>query len=129
MRAARLEALRLRQRFGLLLAPLGALACGGAAREGRPDCETLALAADREECRYTLTLPLVDDEPALNRALAAIADDASHDLLLLRLAITRPDQGARLCARTRTAQAQEKCQQVVGRPHLQTTRRPPQPPG
>lgn len=112
----------------VVLGLLFPLACQGPPPESMADCEAISSPQSREECRYTLVLPLLDNEVALNSALAVISDPGSHDLLLLRLAITRPDLGPQLCAKTLTAAAREKCQQVVGRPHLQTHRRPPKPP-
>ncbi len=75
-----------------------------------------------------------DPEPPLESALAALnrGDDAAlqdqldqlpnaitRDMLLLELATAEPQQGGRLCARITTDYGREKCQKVVGRPHLQ----------
>ena len=45
-------------------------------------------------------------------------DDTTHDLLLLELAIRSPQHSTLLCKRVKTTAAIEKCQQVIGRPHL-----------
>ena len=45
----------------------------------------------------------------------------SADLLLLRAAVQRPHQGMIFCGLTTTKTAQEKCRQVIGRPHLSAT--------
>jgi hypothetical protein len=109
----------------LLLALVSA--CAGA-----PDtvagCAALADAAAQEDCRYRLVGPLVGDTTKLSAALAEVrasASPQSHDLLLLRLAIDAPAQAGALCQQVQTEGAREKCQQVLGRPHLGTTRRPP----
>jgi len=85
-------------------------------------------AAQREECRYQLTLPLLEDAGALEAALHSIDDPGSHDLLLLRLSIAAPRRASRLCQQVRTDAAAEKCRQVLGRPHLSTTPRAPRSP-
>jgi hypothetical protein len=108
--------------LGLLL-----LAC-----QGEPvtvaECATLSRPAEVEDCRLRLVQPLIDDDDALDAALAEIDDPGSRDLLLLRLAISDPPRAARLCRRVQTEGAKERCRQVLGRPHLQTTRRPPKDP-
>ena len=68
------------------------------------------------------------DTKALDAALADIAEPESRDLLLLRLAIAEPQKAGRLCERVTTPGADEKCRQVLGRPHLQTTPKPPKDP-
>lgn len=99
---------------------------------GEPDtvagCAALSDAAAQEDCRYRLVAPLVGDAAKLTAALAEVrasASPQSHDLLLLRLAIDAPAQAGALCQQVQTDGAREKCQQVLGRPHLGTTRRPP----
>ena len=46
----------------------------------------------------------------------------------VRLAIAEPQKAGRLCERVTTPGADEKCRQVLGRPHLQTTPKPPKDP-
>jgi hypothetical protein len=92
------------------------------------DCAGVPEPAAREECHYTFIAPLLSDPPSLDAALASIEDPASRDLLLLRLAIADPKRAAALCKRVASDGAKERCRQVLGRPHLQSTRRPPQPP-
>ena len=41
------------------------------------------------------------------------------DLLLLSLAVENPQYSSELCKKIQTKPAKEKCQQVIGRPHLQ----------
>lgn len=92
------------------------------------DCSLVDDPAEREACHYTFIQPLLADPPALDAALAGIEDSASRDLLLLRLAIADPKRAAALCTRVASAGAKERCRQVLGRPHLQSVRRPPKPP-
>ena len=96
------------------------------------DCDTIADPTQRENCRFEMVQPLMDDPDALIAALDQVVDPASRDLLLLRLATSNPKLNSTLCREAATAGAQERCQQVLGRPHLSTTRRhpegtPPQP--
>ena len=116
----------------LLLAAALAVACGTEPPRTIGACGALRPAAERETCRYELLQPTVSgpriDDGALDAGLVEIADETSRDLVLLRLAIAAPRHAAALCGRVRTAGAQEKCQQVLGRPHLGTERRAPKPP-
>lgn len=89
------------------------------------ECARLGTPAEAEDCRFRLVQPLVGDDAALDAALADIPDPGSRDLLLLRLAIADPPRAGRLCKRVETEGAIARCQQVLGRPHLSTTRKPP----
>ncbi len=97
--------------------------------EAEPDtvtgCARLGSQAAVEDCRFRLVEPLVGDDAALDAALADIPEPASRDLLLLRLAIADPPRAGRLCRRVETEGAETRCRQVLGRPHLSTTRKPP----
>lgn len=107
-------------------APLLLLACAPARFE---ECPQLRDATAVEECRFAFASPLVADPPALSAALATVPEAQSRDLLLLRLAIAHPTRAPALCAQVETPSAREKCQQVIGRPHLQSgPRRAPAPP-
>ena len=99
------------------------------------DCGGLSGASAQEECRFTLLkaqLPQ-DGSPTarkafaatLDQALAQIPDVSSRDLLLLRLAIASPATAGFLCTKVETEGARQKCEQVLGRPHLGTTPRTP----
>lgn len=90
------------------------------------DCADLADLQQREECRFTLASALLDQPRQLDQALASIDSVQSRDLLLLRLAVADPPRASRLCGQVKTAGAQQKCRQVVGRPHLSTSPRAPQ---
>lgn len=103
-------------------------ACSEPDPETLADCAQLSEIAAREECRYTFVAPLVGDTKALDAALAEIPEAESRDLLLLRLAIAEPRKASKLCERVTTPGAGERCRQVLGRPHLQTTPRPPKDP-
>ena len=48
-----------------------------------------------------------------------------NDLLLLTLAVRHPSKAPVFCKKVQSKSAQEKCQQVIGRPHLQLSK--PQP--
>ena len=100
-----------------------------AACQGRPatfaECARLDDATAREQCRYDFAVPMLDDAAAFDAALASVDDPSSRDLLLRRLAITAPTRAGLLCEKVQTAPAVEKCRQVLGRPHLQSTPREP----
>ena len=102
--------------------------CGEPEPSNLGECVQLSTVAAREECRYGFVLPLVEDSKALDAALAQIPEVESRDLLLLRLAIAEPRKAARYCKRVTTPGAEERCRQVLGRPHLQSTPKPPQDP-
>ncbi|MCB9776992.1 MAG: hypothetical protein H6742_00335 [Alphaproteobacteria bacterium] len=91
------------------------------------DCGRLSGTA-REDCRLRFGQALLDDPAALEQALATL-DPGSRDLLLLRLAVAEPARAGQLCRQVATATAAEKCNQVLGRPHLGTTPKPRQPDG
>ena len=103
------------------------------------DCAGVRDAAEREECRFQMVRPLLPDpndpkpdykalKKGLDAALAAIDDPRSRDLLLLRLAIASPSTAGFLCNKVETDGARQKCQQVLGRPHLGTVRKAPEAP-
>ena len=114
-----------RLRALMLAGTLGA--CGDPEPTQLSDCARLSEPAAQEACRYRFIAPLLDDPDALDAALATIDDPGSRDLVLLRLAIADPRRAAGLCRRVTTEGAQARCRQVLGRPHLQSTRRPPEP--
>jgi hypothetical protein len=58
------------------------------------------------------------DPAALEAAITAAGDATAQDLLRVQLAVDSPQQADSLCARVTTEFAKEKCQQVLGRPHL-----------
>jgi hypothetical protein len=83
-------------------------------------CATLPTQTAIEDCRYRLAAPHLTDPAALRADLAQIADPISHDLLLQRLSVNHPAQAGALCRQMKTEQGRQKCQQVIGRPHLST---------
>ena len=105
-----------------------ALACGTPEPAALADCAALSDPAEREACHFRFIAPLVGDDAALDAALASLDDPGSRDLVLLRLAIANPKEAAGLCRKVTTEGAKARCRQVLGRPHLQSTRRPPKPP-
>ncbi len=84
---------------------------------GMAGCETLRDAMKREECRFTEAKKLVPDPEALDGALTPL-DPTSRDLLLVRLAMDTPTASAVLCGRVTTEIGRQRCQQILGRPHL-----------
>ena len=99
---------------GLLLA----LAACAAEPRRIEDCGKLRGTAAVENCRWRFVEPVADDPEALRAALAAIPEAASRDLVRLRLAIEHPDRAASACREVETPGARERCEQVLGRPHL-----------
>jgi len=102
------------QGVAALIALLGGCLWG----KGLAACDAYGDPIAREECRYDEVKKVMSDPTALDAALAHIADEASHDLVLYRLAVDNPDRASELCRRTRTAAMQDKCAKVIGRPHL-----------
>jgi hypothetical protein len=92
------------------------LGCGrppgleGCEREGDPIA--------REDCRYDAVKVLLDDRAAFAAAVDRITPETSRDLVLIRLSVDHPEKAQELCRMVRTAAAQDKCQKVIGRPHL-----------
>lgn len=100
------------------------LACAGEPAT-LDDCASLGDEAARENCRLDRLRPLWQsgDRAAFDAGLAALSDPASRDLVRLRIAIDDP-AGAALCEEVETAQGREKCDRILGRPHLRAPRRP-----
>lgn len=97
-----------------LIALLGGCLWG----KGLEACDAYGDPIAREECRYDEVKKVLDNPAGLEAALARIADQASHDLVLYRLAVDNPERATDLCRRTRTPAMQDKCAKVIGRPHL-----------
>ncbi len=90
--------------FGLL----GLLGCQSRSTDWDEDTlQQLASSPEQLE-RFTNTLPA-----------------EQQDLLLLTLAVRNPQKANTFCKKVRSQTAKEKCQQVIGRPHLQLSE--PQP--
>ncbi|MDP2309190.1 MAG: hypothetical protein Q8P18_24415 [Pseudomonadota bacterium] len=85
---------------------------------GLAGCEGVRDPIAREECRYDAIKPLVADDAALRAAVDSMTDSASRDLVLLRLAFDRPERAQALCRMVKTPPVREKCDKVVGRPHI-----------
>ena len=68
------------------------------------------------------TLEQLATEPALLRTTLTQYPVETQDLLLLTLAIRNPAEAGRFCKKVHTVPAKEKCQQVIGRPHLQLSK-------
>ena len=104
----------------LLLALL--LAC-----DGGSNCADVSDPVQRENCWFdAISTAWVQDPEAATRAIREIGSVESRDLVRLRLAIDNPSRTALLCRDTETQAAQEKCKQVLGRPHLRAVPKPPE---
>ena len=53
-----------------------------------------------------------------DRILDSIRKPQERDILLLSISVDKPAYAAELCKRVVTQNAQEKCRQVLARPHL-----------
>ena len=73
------------------------------------------------DCRFDRALAALGrgDEAAMRAEIDTLSDPVQRDLLRLRVATTEPARAGQLCAEVTTDFAREKCQQVLGRPHLQ----------
>lgn len=87
------------------------------------DCSRISEGRAKEDCRYARARTHAEDPAALDADLAAIPDSAARDMVLLRLAVDLPSRAPELCARMTTPPAREKCEKVVGRPHLGDVKR------
>jgi hypothetical protein len=83
-------------------------------------CAEMDVAAERENCRLLLLTPLFEQGNQLDFeiGLASLEDPLSRDLVRLRLAVLFPARAGTLCERVETPGAEQKCRQVLGRPHL-----------
>lgn len=61
---------------------------------------------------------LADDEAGVRALIDAIGDPTERDMVRIRLATDFPRRAADLCAETTLPFAVQRCQQVLGRPHL-----------
>ncbi len=94
------------------------LALGGCARApGIAGCASLD-GAELEDCRFAESKKVAADPVALQAALDAIPDPLSRDLVLVRLAFDTPSSSGQLCTRVTTPVGKQRCQQIIGRPHL-----------
>jgi len=86
---------------------------------GNSDCDSISDAVQREECLFQQATLLGDDKASIKHYIAQITDPSSQDLLRIRLAVRNPGRLQWLCEDVSTRSAQDRCRQVVGRPHLQ----------
>lgn len=68
------------------------------------------------------TLEQLAAQPTLLKTTLAAQPVETRDLLLLTLAIRNPASAGQFCKQVDTEPAKEKCQQVIGRPHLQLSK-------
>ena len=104
--------------LGLLLL----LACEPAEPQVIAECAQIADGTAREECRMGFVVAQLEDLDAMRALIAEVPEVESRDLLRLRLAVRDPVRAAGLCHDAETPPAQQRCQQVLGRPHLRTPR-------
>ncbi len=78
------------------------------------------------DCRFERALAALaaGNEAGMHEEIAKITDPLEQDLVRLRVATADPAGAATLCNDVTTDFARQKCQQVLGRPHLQGTPRP-----
>lgn len=98
------------------------LACAGGPPETMADCAALSDITAREDCRLALVGAHIDDPDTMRAMIAEIPASESRDLLRIRVAVQDPVRGAPLCKDAETAPAQQRCTQVLGRPHLRSPR-------
>jgi len=103
-------------------------ACGteegpGSAVDLGTDCASIEDWQSRLDCAYSLAEQHLDEPEALARELQTIDDAEDRDMILYRLAFNHPTEASRLCQQVKTRAFTEKCTQVMGRPHLGTSRK------
>lgn len=95
-----------------------ALGCGLGTPDTFEGCAAIRDGIEREECRFLQAQRLSADPAALAAALATLSDATGRDLLLVRLAMDAPDKSDALCGQVTTPAGKQRCQQILGRPHL-----------
>ena len=84
---------------------------------------TLLLIACANQSKWDdQTLERMVVEPIFLEETLATHPVDTQDLLLLTLAIRNPSAAGQFCKQVRSDMAKEKCQQVIGRPHLQLSK-------
>ncbi len=75
------------------------------------------------DCRFEKALAALHagDRAGMRAEIEAVSDPLQRDLLRLRVATAEPAKAGVLCTEVTTDFAREKCQQVLGRPHLHGT--------
>ena len=99
-----------------LLAALLAACSFGVVEDG--DCARIPEGRARDDCHYALARTHAEDAARLDAVLSGMSDPAARDMVLLRLAVDLPARAPELCGRITTPAARDKCDKVVGRPHL-----------
>jgi hypothetical protein len=87
------------------------------------DCVSIEDWQSRLDCAYSLAEQHLDDPEALASELQTLDDAEDQDMILYRLAFNHPTEAPRLCKQVKTRAFTEKCKQVMGRPHLGTSRK------
>lgn len=92
------------------------LACGRP--PGFEGCGAIRGGEAREECRFVEAKKLAGDPGALGAALDTVEDPLARDLLVVRLVVDDPGRAEALCRLVTSEAATQRCQQILGRPHL-----------
>ena len=93
--------------------------------DGSTDCRRDALDPTAQEaCWFDEATQTMGDRGQLEALLTRIPAAASRDLLRLRLVATDPIEYGWLCDSAETDAVEQKCDDVLGRPHLRHRRRP-----
>ena len=101
--------------------PLLVLVLGCSSGTPLEQCDKLAEASWREDCRYQelVNVAVDGDRQAINDSIAGAGDKHSRDLLRFRLAVRDPMRLGWLCDEgLETNLVQSRCQAVLRRPHL-----------
>ena len=86
-------------------------------------CDSVSDAIQREECFFQEAVQLGSQRAEIKHYISQMTEPSSQDLLRLRLAVHDPARNQWLCEDVATRLAQDRCRQVVGRPHLQQKKR------
>ncbi|MFT5679311.1 MAG: hypothetical protein ACI8RZ_000215 [Myxococcota bacterium] len=111
--------------FLIPLLSLSLLGCTEPTPTDLAGCAALSAPTAREECRFSMVAPLAGDSAAFKAALAEIEEPYSRDLIRYRLAFQDPEKNSGLCREVEETTLHEKCRQIIGRPHLSSTRKKP----
>ncbi len=84
------------------------------------DCASITDWQDQIECVYAKAELEIDNPDTLRTELETLSEPADRDLVLYRLAVNHPERAQDFCGQTTTRAYQDKCTQVLGRPHLGT---------
>lgn len=89
---------------------------------GLEGCAGIRDGETRETCRFeeAKALAAAGRIDALTAGLATIEDPMARDLLVVRLVVDDTTLADRLCPAVTTEAGKQRCQQILGRPHLRS---------